>query len=414
MPALLSSSLSLLIAIQLTTVFGQNLDVPPVDHCQEHMKCMLREGQATPDKVQGAPTWLSQCKCDSSCFQYGDCCLDIFGHLEENIRNWSYLYLKYSDLFFTWSGLMKSRCPPSWNNSAVQAQCEDIGLSDQEEILVPEYGHILTIANELDEFKLWHVTSNGTSITYRNIYCAVCNDDYSSLTSWYQMITCIPDDVQNRTCHRAAETRIPKAIADNFVQRSVNGAHYYQRSLMNSCNLAWFTKTSKNSPTQALDTWKKCSLYYAPVSVNVQLRVVSYKNKYCAICNGFSELDLVCPSKAKSQLLSPHKLEQQVVAFDADVISGGKLPLGLGRCQPGFVYDPFVLRCRDILRKQDTLDAEMTNEHEMFNDTPGGAKNDGMKMWTESQDGPMASASHRVKEYLSLITILSMCILNIV
>lgn len=276
---------------------------------------------------------------------------------------------------------MRSRCHSDWPRDNVRRQCEEIGITEEAEFLLPNYGHLFELQQlgenahdtsqaaqseqKFDEFLAWHVTSNKTQITYRNIYCAVCNNESATnnLDSWSQRVKCLNDGDPSHGagCARVTFAQAPRSLAHAFAQRNGNtGPHFYQSHLVSSCNVAWFKRTLRTGRRMAIDTYKLCAAIYAPVAIQKAQRVVNFKNRYCAICHGYAPTELHCPSNvAHASNVQLNEADYQVT-FDTNFERGGLHGLdNATHCPPGHVFDPYKLECRLIYDKAAAAESDV-------------------------------------------------------
>jgi hypothetical protein len=100
------------------------------------------------------------CRCDVSCAQYGDCCLDSPSFIPEQQQlGASPFTCTDADVY------MMSSCPTEWADAAIRVRCEHHDASYRDPLFdVP-------------------VTSLRSNITYRNRHCALCHHDLDAGTT---------------------------------------------------------------------------------------------------------------------------------------------------------------------------------------------------------------------------------------
>lgn len=275
------------------------------------------------------------CRCDPSCAQYGDCCLDSPSFVSEQQRLGASLFTcSDTDVY------MMSSCPVEWKDPSTRHHCEHHDTS---------YGDPLFDVP---------VTSSRTNITYRNRHCALCHRDlhvgatniwsiyfscenawidlddeeiinhlvYNTTTSsWILNITENPEFMifqnykQVYSCRVGVQT--PEMLRE--VLRTCDS------STVNVCPEDW-----TNEEVQAL-----CEAYSAHMCLNSTV----YRNHYCGMCNnngsfqGSFCLEVGTRSKTTQQppdftvLLDWHRLRRR------------------DTCQQVTEeYDPFTRICRPI------------------------------------------------------------------
>ena len=111
------------------------------------------------------------CFCDNACAMYGDCCIDANAYVQAdqqvNHQSFECANLKqYGDIY------VKNKCQPDYLNPTIKAKCETPGLPNN------------------DPFGTTPITSMASGFTYKNYYCAVCNEDSEDVRFWRPRLEC--------------------------------------------------------------------------------------------------------------------------------------------------------------------------------------------------------------------------------
>ncbi|XP_060589665.1 probable G-protein coupled receptor Mth-like 3 [Ruditapes philippinarum] len=210
-------------------------------------------------------------ECNSMCkFYNNSCCQRKDEHLIPILEKWQYECIriypdmelmgfdcngKYSDEVAAGGVLMVTKCPLIWEGSDIQTKCEY---------------EIDTLLSRIPVYE-----NNREYITYKNVYCAFCNDiAFDRLRFWEIEVQCNYSDNVN--------------IVENF-DRDSCVTYYVSRGIWGSRNYRWCS-------TKMIET---CSaFYYSNLSVidmrdrceNGQTWPIivgsdSFKNLDCWVCN---------------------------------------------------------------------------------------------------------------------------------
>ncbi|KFM70663.1 hypothetical protein X975_18563, partial [Stegodyphus mimosarum] len=201
---------------------------------------------------------LRHCSCSQSCAIYGDCCYDSSYRTQASI-----------------SRRIGSTCLQVHGKGGFQAisTCS------------PKMKEMDLICSSSISSTLHPVTSRISGVTYANIYCAICNDDYD-LQHWNVEYRCqqqnIPKDLSSfKWWHQDRDKIVSSQKKEHCEYYAQNDDFTFLDSLelrpclLNSeifrCSLSW-----RNRSVSQL-----CQSYSDPVYVNSKL----YKNLHCAECN---------------------------------------------------------------------------------------------------------------------------------
>ncbi|CAF2858702.1 unnamed protein product [Rotaria sp. Silwood2] len=214
------------------------------------------------------------CFCDSVCEQYGDCCYhtklltnnyECVDFLLPTIRNQIFLFHRLS----VW---MRTECLSIYTGSQVDVQCRNLNnqtFTNNPILFIP-------------------VTSLQTNITYRNYYCAYCNNDANENIKFWEY---------KSFCHGNSTDK------DYLILNNDQQVQYYIHNLTKDClktivyphdqgsaQPSVFIRPCKKSlpPTcpsdTSIDLARNCSSFGTAYRYVKDSNTI-YQNPYCAKCN---------------------------------------------------------------------------------------------------------------------------------
>ncbi|OTF73062.1 hypothetical protein BLA29_002776 [Euroglyphus maynei] len=269
--------------------------------CFEHFNCLSL--QRNNDHLQTLklnstlPNWYELCNCDPYCYIFGDCCSDAPAVDKINLDHWTFVRVRFSSRinFLT---LMKNHCPNDYEqNEYIRIQCEHSSYDQIYDYLLPDMEQYL-LFDQRQEFNNWHLTSRKSLITYRNLYCSICNND-TETDAWNQRLMCQNDnDNDNHHCSTIHHQMAPEILGKEKLKRTP-----LLNKVYSSCNLGWYKMNYPKNPKLILETMKKCIIFYAPVAVkdSKSKKYILFKNKYCAHCNGYRSSMIECARMSVDQ-----------------------------------------------------------------------------------------------------------------
>ncbi|XP_077552910.1 uncharacterized protein LOC144167552 [Haemaphysalis longicornis] len=204
------------------------------------------------EKVVTCDPWTTAitCSCAANCRAYRDCCWNV--ELPDNEAD-----VPESSCVEVQLGRSGSRfvfmvvgCPSTWTDDEVKENCEKAGSFN-------------------DTFYSIPVTSDN-HITYRNGFCAICNNDTANNTFW-------------TTVSRGAED-VRLVMPD--VVSSQPALH------LRPCVDDAPEDTCVEYASESVS--RKCKTYYAPVTDANIPGYPTYRNVYCAMCGGANVSQLSC------------------------------------------------------------------------------------------------------------------------
>ena len=320
--------------------------------CSEYYSCSAVAISSTTEAnrfTSKRPVWLESCNCDQKCHSFGDCCLDAPSVKSNPLKEWSVLNIRINPSF-TYYGLIKTKCPKEWTNRRVRQMCENIGFKESEDFLLSELGHL--VSPKVDEFLLWPVTGRSSLITYRNIYCAFCNNE-TLLDSWTQKLKCMTTS-DGEKCSTVDYPSPPLILDLEKTPRKP-----FQLDVGTTCNTGWYKTNIEIDAETTIEIIKNCTRFYAPVVVKnrTELTITPFKNEFCAKCNGFEEKDLLCPFQSEN--FWEHRFPLHFtdnLQFDTDFMSGGLIPNKNTSCPANHVFNPLENKCRLIVIEDSVAD----------------------------------------------------------
>ncbi|XP_076312276.1 uncharacterized protein LOC143225922 [Tachypleus tridentatus] len=281
------------------------------------------------------------CYCDNECAVYRDCCLDAKTVRQQPQDSPWHCISKdeYTGVF------LRATCKPKWQgDQMIRKSCENTISDDQ-----------------YDPIRHLPVTNPNTGVTYRNYYCAICNDDTSyDMVLWKLLLKCPflnfyiiyrqnltfeyvrdnleyhdskwgiwldGDDDKLRFYDCSVKFQMPDDLTPNL--------RPCVRNLISEC--AWNWNIS--------DVKEKCS-YYTSV---VYHEDNAYRNVHCALCNHVNLSELSC-SKIESNIVMYRTFYPRAFSMLLDVNEHSGSVVGtVTLCRNGEIFDPFFRKCRNIV-----------------------------------------------------------------
>ncbi|CAF1250411.1 unnamed protein product [Rotaria sp. Silwood1] len=297
------------------------------------------------------------CFCDSVCEQYGDCCYptklltnnyECIDYILPTIGNENPLH----NNLFVW---MRTECLSIYIGSQVDVQCRNLNnqiFNDNPILFIP-------------------VTSIQTNITYRNYYCAYCNNDANENIKFWEY-----------------KTYCSKNIVDkhNVIINNYQDIQYYIHNLTKNClktiiyphyqdnfQPSVFIRPCKKSlpPTCPLDTSidlaQNCSSFGTAYRY-VQNSSIIYHNYYCAKCNHINNSDeITCLDpylRSSLSLLPQIRINPLSILFDPNLLQRYLN----NNTIPNFIYS-ISYNCTKLNEYYDLFEkkcSQITNSNQQF------------------------------------------------
>ncbi|GBN36789.1 hypothetical protein AVEN_102082-1 [Araneus ventricosus] len=251
----------------------------PADVTNAELKALSTSCYPTCQEKISYNRFRSGCDCDSSCSIYGTCCVDSEFRIHNNSLEFK------SNL----------KCLSVYNSPGFEIFMVDSCKND-------ETFDNLCLSNpdkSNDPFLMIPVTSNVTGITYKNYFCAVCNEEVDSeqLQFWDMQIWgndtlfkkfSEPQFQFNKTMEiwtvndgKNIETSSAVAVTLKIRQNLQATVKYCSSDLIENCPSNWTDEAVA----------VKCRDYMAIV---IGFQNVRYKNPHCALCNFENLSNLQC------------------------------------------------------------------------------------------------------------------------
>lgn len=275
------------------------------------------------------------CRCDPSCAQYGDCCLDAPSFVSEQQRLGASLFTcSDKDVY------MMSSCPVEWKDPSTRYHCEHHDTSYRDPLFdVP-------------------ITSSRTNITYRNRHCALCHHDLDVGTSniWSIYFSCenawIDLDDEKIINHLVYNTTTSSWI--------LNITENPEFMIFQNYDQVYSCRVGVQAPEVLLEVMRTCDSSTVNVcpedwtdeevqalceaySVHMCLNSTVYRNQYCGMCNNNGSLQGSVCLNVRTRLKTTPRPPDFTVLLDWHRLRRRDT------CQQVTEeYDPFTRTCRPV------------------------------------------------------------------
>ena len=267
-----------------------------------------------------------QCRCDDACHVSNDCCPDIISHVLES----SEVERKYDSLVecvqtqyfpkpltevFIKSYEMVAKCPSSYKNKDLKERCEK------------RFDYFADSSEDFTD--IVPVADNATEVSFKNVYCAVCNDiTEDDVIKWGTNVVC----TTNRPFNVDYTENVKKALhdrADCYLEFSPPGSMPTSAAKKKACDYL-IDRCNMTGLFYPEDPFlKKACASYTSVYRH-------YKNVHCYLCNGNSEESL----EEKCLLPNYGTMVGFEGTFTFDHMPSGIKPRNLAeKCDSDSVYD---------------------------------------------------------------------------
>ena len=192
------------------------------------------------------------------------------------------------------------------------------------------------------------VTNKNDGMTYRNVFCLICNFGYDTgaeISFWNSTLRCdlkgastglltshsesLSSFLSNETISCALINHPPAFVYQERKDHPNNVLHYcYGSKMIDNCDDGWKWKTDFATSTRV---FKLCKTVLAPVmkarqTLNTGLKVSLYRNKYCAQCNDINPSQVFCLKRFVNPLSQDDQRQKQL--FWNSPIAKVSLPFG--------------------------------------------------------------------------------------
>ncbi|EDO38383.1 predicted protein [Nematostella vectensis] len=288
---------------------------------------------ASTDSARKRRESLNPCFCDDICMELGDCCYD---------------YVKRCLPGSQWQLPFHTRPSPKTcartsekRAFAMVSGCRQNPPGDKTAEKCYQDEHDTTLLSGAPVF------DHAQNISYKNIYCAKCNNA-SQLSYWLMNITCENDDMESLWNDPG---RLLKHVRENCTWEYLPS--YAMGQNFDSC-----TPQDTDCVKNATDNQKKdvkqavhdiCNLYSLPIRSVEKI----FKNPHCAICSDFSggaNCWLAYPYNppAALNILFDFKTNEK---YDLKILKGDnveKLYTKAYSCATGHAYDLVEMTCKTL------------------------------------------------------------------
>ena len=298
------------------------------------------------------------CQCDAECSQFNDCCASAFSDLavlseecsEDVLSNSLSDFYKCNSLVTNTSQkeiavYMVSECPPGWT--------EEEGEEEQElrEIVTNNCARITT--------SFPPVTDVDRGVIYRNEYCALCHNARGAIL-WSTLFSCsgtlttiIPN--QPLTPHLLTTYCFPnhhwpppfhfENISPRFCTPAIS-------TCLSEHDLSEFIDGIGSIYTELVSGCQNGSQSLVAASSFRNGNQVIFRNKKCALCNGYYPEDLDCFNNMTGSFTAESELQVALILNTVDNVahvSSTNVRFSsefVPDCPPDTIYDATTLRCQ--------------------------------------------------------------------
>ncbi|CAF0963819.1 unnamed protein product [Rotaria sp. Silwood1] len=295
------------------------------------------------------------CFCDSACEEYDDCCHQSKLSNTNNYECIDFLSPTFNESTLSISPLfvwMRTKCLSIYIGSRSDIQCRNLNnqtFLDNPILFIP-------------------VTSIQTNITYRNYYCAYCNNDANlNARFWEYKLHCHRNGSSSAIMTLNKEEQINYYIHN--LTRHCRTTINYPRARGTSSEPSVFIRPCKKSlpsicPSEtSADLARNCSQSSTAYRYDIVSNVV-YRNPYCAECNNINNSYITCTdpylrsstppmyhtrAPSLSILFDPNLLERYL-NYDSNNNSTIQMIYSLNyNCsKPDELYNFFLRKCSQI------------------------------------------------------------------
>ncbi|KAG7163094.1 uncharacterized protein LOC121873247 [Homarus americanus] len=289
------------------------------------------------------------CFCDDLCAEYGDCCLDASAYSAEeqtaNRDSYKCVHLKQFGHLY-----MQGTCMSSWEDLEIAMLCSS-GTPD-------------AYSDRSDPLADLPVTSLGSSITYTNFYCAVCNNDSTNLEMWKPHLECPTlTSYENRFRNLTKEYVISNLVFNDRnwgLYIDDNGVQVFHTCLIDPMmpeTVSHLVRSCKKTTNACASNWTDtevenlCHSYTAVVYKFDQ----AYRNPHCAKCNYLFPENTICLHLLTTRFFFGNEFTRGAFSmlFDFTDSSGSNVVGSTSTCRTGEVWDPFFKKCRNVVCGKD-------------------------------------------------------------
>ena len=325
---------------------SQDVDAVPV--CIPNHGCHCKGmGQCPPIKNR-----IRACYCDDACVFFDDCC---YGYEHDN---------SVSDP----DGLLEYVNRPTQNMSLGNFMCTFVGKPKDVPDETVNYGYwfisscprhtayeplrLLCEDPPSDGDLLLKTPASGRTkgISYRNIYCAICNgEDYERLTLWKVESYCTSD---NQTISILEKLQKNESDALDFEDmEAACSVVFVPPSPLDSDSRYCFPDVTTNCTLDRNDSLSDACSSYTAIVVHPSFPQLIFKNPHCALQCGVNftdnEITSACIESGMDSIVAPN-IPSFSILIDYSgrfTVENSEMVLSNVHCPQFFVFDPFANRC---------------------------------------------------------------------
>lgn len=288
---------------------------------------------------------VQNCNCDSACNDvFVDCCSDFATQCSkydvndqtDNVNLYKSSWRCETKLMVSMNGCsvprgiwMISRCPRHWkNDDTVEGKCHRA----PHKLDVQSYDSLIPVVGTLDQ------------LTYRNQYCAKCNNvsDFEFMTLIFKKQTVPPPYFT------------PKEL-NKFIAKNIHNFEVVKPREGQKLRLCYYPDVITSCPAVLHGARDSC--------VNGTVGLVQeggnvFKNKDCALCNG-EKYTCGVGSSTSPCSTGPKSIHRAISLRDYGV------SLETNSCSRNRAYDPYLSKCREIYEVAE-LKKNDTNKYQVF------------------------------------------------
>ncbi|XP_067138350.1 uncharacterized protein [Centruroides vittatus] len=276
-----------------------------------------------------------RCLCDKECVTYGDCCRDSdYGPLTQNSSFHCHVFTQFGGVY------LKDTCGEEWTDTDVGEKCEE---------QLPMEDPLLQIP----------LTNRDTGITYKNYYCALCNNALdNNLEMWSLQLDCMSLKTYNSTYGNITSNYLLENLKfDEYDMKwgidimAENGKFYFYGCdinpimpplLENKIRLCVEVKSECDFQWDDEEVRDLCHSYMSAIYHLDE----GFKNVHCAMCNFIDLKELTCqPVEGRENIFRTFSANSFSVLFDIKNVADNVGQM----CDQNEIYDVFFKRCRTLI-----------------------------------------------------------------
>lgn len=308
------------------------------------LKTCTGDAALDEDLLAFYPDCCLPCRCDEDCFARGDCCHNVEVKRQELPNQ--------GEVTADGRRCVRTTVVSSW--APTEEKDEKFMLvqlcpnqTGGGEDFMQTVSHCMNPSETLVD-DLTPVTSMETGYSYRNKFCAYCNDAHNELVEWDQNIACNSD----------------KDLSDVLFNRSATKQDIFLALLNDDlCTISWERPSSSNVEKCVLpkDYVSVCPPYTPDVLQELCMNDAYfipyygfkkiYRNLYCLACNAVSEDENFENPRTDGRCLAREDLGTVTAYSQFTVLLNQRYfeaqPTGIpstDQCEPGFRYNELLVR----------------------------------------------------------------------